>query len=139
LVRNLHGDCGPAGVTAAMVLQERGFSAVLFDPSPRLGGMLNVADKGFAREKITRFVDSRICFHPDAATDMDDPNSFAHYVLTFIVLLAQDVIATFIRISPYDNAAIPVKQITALTPVTFFYSLSVILTPLPYSLVSTDV
>ena len=70
---------------------------------------------------------------------MDDPNSFAHYVLTFIVLLAQDVIATFIRISPYDNAAIPVKQITALTPVTFFYSLSVILTPLPYSLVSTDV
>jgi NADPH-dependent 2,4-dienoyl-CoA reductase/sulfur reductase-like enzyme len=51
---------GPAGVTAAMVLQERGFHAVLFDPTPRLGGTLNVADKGFAREKITRFVDSMI-------------------------------------------------------------------------------
>ena len=29
---------GPAGFTAAMVLQERGFHAVLFDKSPRLGG-----------------------------------------------------------------------------------------------------
>ena len=51
---------GPAGVTAAMVLRERGFRVVLFEPSPRLGGTLNVADKGFDREKITRFVDSMI-------------------------------------------------------------------------------
>jgi 2,4-dienoyl-CoA reductase-like NADH-dependent reductase (Old Yellow Enzyme family)/thioredoxin reductase len=51
---------GPAGVTAAMLLQERGFRAVLFDPAPRLGGTLNVADKGVAREKITRYVDSLI-------------------------------------------------------------------------------
>ncbi|HZE17538.1 MAG TPA: FAD-dependent oxidoreductase, partial [Mycobacterium sp.] len=51
---------GPAGVTAALVLQERGFRTVLFDPSPRLGGTLNVADKGIAREKITRLVDSMI-------------------------------------------------------------------------------
>ncbi len=51
---------GPAGVTAAKVLQESGFHAVLFDPAPRLGGALNVADKGVAREKITRFVDSMI-------------------------------------------------------------------------------
>ena len=51
---------GPAGVTAAMVLQERGFHAVLFDPSTRLGGTLNIADKGIAREKITRLVDSLI-------------------------------------------------------------------------------
>lgn len=51
---------GPAGVTAAMVLRERGFRVVLFDPSPRLGGTLNVADKGFDREKITRYVDSLI-------------------------------------------------------------------------------
>ena len=51
---------GPGGVTAAMVLQERGFHAILFDPAPRLGGTLNVADKGVAREKITRFVDSMI-------------------------------------------------------------------------------
>lgn len=51
---------GPAGVTAAMVLQGRGFHAVLFDPAPRLGGTLNVADKGVAREKITRYVDSMI-------------------------------------------------------------------------------
>ena len=51
---------GPAGLTAAMALQERGFRAVLFDPSERLGGTLNIADKGFARDKITRFVDSMI-------------------------------------------------------------------------------
>lgn len=51
---------GPAGITAALVLQERGFRVVLFDPAQRLGGTLNVADKGFAREKITRFVDSMI-------------------------------------------------------------------------------
>lgn len=51
---------GPAGVTAAMVLQERGFRAVLFDPSTRLGGTLNIADKGIDREKITRLVDSLI-------------------------------------------------------------------------------
>ena len=51
---------GPAGVTAAMVLQERGFKAVLFDPSLRLGGTLNIADKGIDRQKITRLVDSLI-------------------------------------------------------------------------------
>lgn len=51
---------GPAGFTAAMVLQERGFHPVLFDPSPRLGGTLNVADKGIGKEKITRLVDSMI-------------------------------------------------------------------------------
>lgn len=51
---------GPAGFTAAMVLQERGFHPVLFDPSPRLGGTLNVADKAIGKEKITRFVDSMI-------------------------------------------------------------------------------
>lgn len=51
---------GPAGFTAAMVLQERGFHPVLFDPSPRLGGTLNVADKGIGKEKITRLIDSMI-------------------------------------------------------------------------------
>ena len=51
---------GPAGFTAAMVLQERGFHPVLFDPSRRLGGTLNVADKGMGKEKITRLVDSMI-------------------------------------------------------------------------------
>ena len=51
---------GPAGITAAMVLKERGFHAVLFDPSPRLGGTLNVADKGIDKDKITRFIDSMI-------------------------------------------------------------------------------
>ncbi len=51
---------GPAGFTAAMVLQKRGFHPVLFDPAPRLGGTLNVADKGIGKEKITRFVDSMI-------------------------------------------------------------------------------
>ncbi len=51
---------GPAGVTAAMVLQDRGFHPVLFDRSDRLGGTLNVADKGSGKEKITRLVDSMV-------------------------------------------------------------------------------
>ena len=51
---------GPAGITAALVLKERGFRPVLFDPSSRLGGTLNVADKGIHREKIARLVDSLI-------------------------------------------------------------------------------
>jgi 2,4-dienoyl-CoA reductase-like NADH-dependent reductase (Old Yellow Enzyme family)/thioredoxin reductase len=49
---------GPAGFTAAMVLQERGFKPILFDPSARVGGTLNIADKGLGRKKITRLVDS---------------------------------------------------------------------------------
>ncbi|RTL86613.1 MAG: NADH:flavin oxidoreductase [Hyphomicrobiales bacterium] len=51
---------GPAGLTAAMVLHERGFHPVIFDSARRLGGALNVADKAPGREKITRFVDSMI-------------------------------------------------------------------------------
>jgi len=61
---------GPAGVTAALVLQERGFRTVLFDPSPRLGGTLNVADKGIAREKITRFVDSLIAQMKESGVEL---------------------------------------------------------------------
>jgi 2,4-dienoyl-CoA reductase-like NADH-dependent reductase (Old Yellow Enzyme family) len=51
---------GPSGFTAARVLRERGFRVVLFDGSPRLGGMLNVADRGLGKEKITRLVDSMV-------------------------------------------------------------------------------
>jgi len=58
---------GPAGFTAAMVLQERGFRPVVFDPSPRLGGSLNTAigarkSVGLHHRqlKITRLVDSMI-------------------------------------------------------------------------------
>jgi len=51
---------GPAGITAALVLEERDFHPVLFDPSPRLGGTLNVADRGIDKEKIVRLVDSLV-------------------------------------------------------------------------------
>jgi 2,4-dienoyl-CoA reductase-like NADH-dependent reductase (Old Yellow Enzyme family)/thioredoxin reductase len=51
---------GPSGITAALVLQQRGFQTVLFDPLPRLGGMLNVADKGIGKDKITCCVESMI-------------------------------------------------------------------------------
>lgn len=51
---------GPAGLIAAMVLKERGFHPVLFDAARRLGGTLNVADKGIGKGKITRFIDSLI-------------------------------------------------------------------------------
>jgi len=61
---------GPAGVTAALVLQERGFRTVLFDPSPRLGGTLNVADKGVDKEKITLLVDSLIAQVLDSGVEL---------------------------------------------------------------------
>jgi 2,4-dienoyl-CoA reductase-like NADH-dependent reductase (Old Yellow Enzyme family)/thioredoxin reductase len=55
---------GPAGFTAAMVLQERGFRPVVFDPSPRLGGTLHTAIAAgksglhHRQQKITRLIDS---------------------------------------------------------------------------------
>jgi 2,4-dienoyl-CoA reductase-like NADH-dependent reductase (Old Yellow Enzyme family) len=61
---------GPAGITAAMVLSHRGFRVVLFEPSLRLGGSLNVADKGFDREKITRYVDSMISQVEESGIDL---------------------------------------------------------------------
>ena len=51
---------GPAGIEAALVLKERGFAPVLFDRSKRLGGTLNTADKGYGKQKITRYTDSLI-------------------------------------------------------------------------------
>ena len=61
---------GPAGFTAAMVLQERGFHPVLFDPSPRLGGTLNVADKGIGKKKITRLVDFMIAQAKESGVEL---------------------------------------------------------------------
>jgi len=61
---------GPAGVTAALVLKERGFHPVLFDSSTRLGGTLNVADKGIGKEKIARLVDSMIAQVLDHGIDL---------------------------------------------------------------------
>lgn len=51
---------GPAGIEAALTLKERNFEPVIFDDQNRLGGTLNVADKGYGKEKITRYVDSLI-------------------------------------------------------------------------------
>lgn len=61
---------GPAGFTAALVLQERGFHPVLFDPSPRLGGTLNIADKGIGKQKITRLVDSMIARAKESGVEL---------------------------------------------------------------------
>jgi 2,4-dienoyl-CoA reductase-like NADH-dependent reductase (Old Yellow Enzyme family)/thioredoxin reductase len=61
---------GPAGLTAALVLQERGFHPVLFDPGPRLGGTLNIADKGIDKEKITRSVDSMIALARESGIEL---------------------------------------------------------------------
>lgn len=49
---------GPAGIEAALVLKERGFDAHLFDEQLQLGGTLNIADKGYKKEKITAYVNS---------------------------------------------------------------------------------
>jgi len=51
---------GPAGIEAALLLDKRGFHVVLFDSAKRLGGTLNVADKGVSKEKITRLIDGMI-------------------------------------------------------------------------------
>ena len=48
---------GPAGIEAALLQDRRGFHVVLFDPSERLGGTLNIAGKGEGKEEITRLVD----------------------------------------------------------------------------------
>ena len=49
---------GPAGIEAALVLKERGFAPVIFDGGERLGGTLNTADRGYGKDKITKYVDS---------------------------------------------------------------------------------
>lgn len=49
---------GPAGIEAALVLKTRNFSPVIFEEGPRLGGALNVADKGYGKTFITQYVDS---------------------------------------------------------------------------------
>ncbi len=51
---------GPAGIEAALTLKVRGFRPVLFDEGARLGGTLNVADKGYGKQKMTRYTDSLI-------------------------------------------------------------------------------
>lgn len=51
---------GPAGIEAALALKERGFAPVVLDDKQRLGGTLNTADKGYGKEKITRYVDALI-------------------------------------------------------------------------------
>jgi 2,4-dienoyl-CoA reductase-like NADH-dependent reductase (Old Yellow Enzyme family)/thioredoxin reductase len=61
---------GPAGLTAALVLKERGFHPVLFDAARRLGGTLNVADKGIGKDKITRFIDSLIAQARETGIDL---------------------------------------------------------------------
>ena len=47
---------GPAGIQAALTLKKRGFSPLLLDENPALGGALNIADKGHGKEKITRLI-----------------------------------------------------------------------------------
>jgi len=53
-----------------MVLQSRGFHPVLFDPAERLGGTLNVADKGVGKDKITKLVDSMIAEAREARIEL---------------------------------------------------------------------
>jgi len=51
---------GPAGIEAALELKERDFSPVIFEEEIRLGGALNVADKGYGKILITKYTDSLI-------------------------------------------------------------------------------
>ena len=45
---------GPAGMEAALVLQSRGFSVTLFEKDAVLGGTMNLADKGYRKEKVAK-------------------------------------------------------------------------------------
>lgn len=49
---------GPAGIQAALTLRERGFAPILFDENAEPGGALNIADKGYGKDKITRLTQS---------------------------------------------------------------------------------
>ncbi|MCL2818926.1 MAG: NAD(P)-binding protein, partial [Actinomycetia bacterium] len=48
---------GPAGIEAALALEERGFAPVIFEKGDRLGGALNIADKGIGKSFITAYID----------------------------------------------------------------------------------
>ena len=43
---------GPAGMQAALLLDQRGFNTILFDEREKLGGTLNVADKAPIKDKV---------------------------------------------------------------------------------------
>ena len=51
---------GPAGIEAALVLKARGFAPVIFEEEPRLGGSLNVADRGYGKTFITKYTNALI-------------------------------------------------------------------------------
>jgi len=61
---------GPAGIEAALVLKERGFAPVIFDGGERLGGTLNTADRGYGKDKITKYVDSLVAQVEDAEIEV---------------------------------------------------------------------
>jgi 2,4-dienoyl-CoA reductase-like NADH-dependent reductase (Old Yellow Enzyme family)/thioredoxin reductase len=45
---------GPAGMEAALVMQNRGFAVTLFDENTTLGGTMKIADKGYRKEKVAK-------------------------------------------------------------------------------------
>lgn len=51
---------GPAGITAALELHERGFKPVIFEKADCLGGQLNIADKPILKDKLGAYKDSLI-------------------------------------------------------------------------------
>ncbi len=51
---------GPAGMTAALTLKERGFAPVIFEKDSVLGGQLNIADKPILKEKLAAYKASMI-------------------------------------------------------------------------------
>jgi len=69
---------GPAGITAAIMLREKGYSIDLFDENPRLGGVLRYGIPAFrldrkhidAYERI--FLESGIAFHGDIRISSSD-------------------------------------------------------------------
>lgn len=50
------GGAGPAGMEAALVLADRGFSVTLYDENDSVGGSMNLADKPDHKWNITRLI-----------------------------------------------------------------------------------
>lgn len=49
---------GPAGMEAAIILAKRGFDVTVFEKENQVGGSLNLANKSYHKEKITRLINT---------------------------------------------------------------------------------
>lgn len=61
---------GPAGMEASLVLDQRGYTTILFDEREKLGGTLNVADKAPIKDKVYEMNKGMICQVENSGVDV---------------------------------------------------------------------